>query len=233
MEDDDDSGQWLFLPHIFFPDMWHLVSDHKTMQSTHSPAQNPQLECDAVTLQKVPSGGKLSSSVRLLRWIQTASYSMYLMESFAVNEYTQRSPNRHEGLTAVSVGLLTNSLLQPQMSPSISLCQDVCDTAWLNVECVCTWEAFLDNMPQKADYGSRIWYIHIQWSSQFMCVWIVFFSLSCSPMKIPIKSIANCAIIHSPYPAGYQIPSGVIDQNKTETQTNTHTHTALSHWPTL
>lgn len=41
--------------------------------------------------------------------------------------------------------------------------------------------------------------------------------------KSPIKSSANCAIIHPLYPAGYQIPSGVIDQNKTQTQTNTHT----------
>lgn len=51
--------------------------------------------------------------------------------------------------------------------------------------------------------------------------------------KAPIKSSANCAIIHPLHPAGYQILSGVIDQNKTEPQTNTHPHTALSHWPTL
>lgn len=30
----------------FFPDVWRLVSDHRTIQSTHSPA------CDAVTLEK-------------------------------------------------------------------------------------------------------------------------------------------------------------------------------------
>ncbi len=89
---------------------------------------------------------------------------------------------------------------------SITLCQDIHDTLWQVNLCAC-----------ECYYG-------------FMLNSSVFFLLPIMQPseKSPIKSTANCAIIHSPYPAGYQIHSGVIDQNKTETQTNTHTQ----HCPT-
>lgn len=73
------------------------------------------------------------------------------------------------------------------------------------------------------------------WSSQFMCMWMFswmhvesfLFPLPITQWKIPIKSFDQCAVTHSPHPVGHPIPSGVMDQNKTQTSTHTHTHSIV------
>lgn len=237
--EDYDSGQSHFLPHIFFPR--HVPFSQWPQDNAVDPQSSTKNSYNAMlshykTYRHVE---KWSFSIRPLHClyrIRMASDSTYLMESFAVNEYAER-------LAAASVGLLADPLLEPQMFGGITVCQDICDTARLKVECVCTWEALWSTCHKRqitaAGYDIYVYILYIMvWGLKSLYVyvnvfmdacWIVSFSSSyhAAKWKVPIKSIANCAIIHSPDPAGYQIPSRVIDQNKTKTQTNTHTHSIV------
>ena len=170
--------------------------------------------------------------------------SLLLTERLSENEYAERLPNQKPGIGCGRCRFRADSLLEPRMSESVR--QDLCDTAWLNVECECTWEALWTLYAIKTDWSCRVWLYAYSICNNGLgfkecvceCVYrCMFFLLPVVQPneKIPVKSSANSAIIHPLYPGGDQIPSGVIDQNKTKIQTHTHkhTHTALSHWPTL
>ena len=154
--EDDDSGSY-FLPHAFPPDMWCLVSDRGTMWSTHSPAHNPQTERDAATLIFLNFFLKRLSCVKNVTFsLSQASSSSTLActASPLFKGFSLRAPHGkfcwkliHWAVAKLTWGtgccqcrFTCWSLLEPRMSQSIILCQDVCDNAWLHVECVCTWE---------------------------------------------------------------------------------------------